>query len=119
MGTGEEPGENCELGNRVVLHLVDHDVARVGVREPRARDLQVEPRRGRQAFRADQAASQVVHVQPFVARDHAVRDIEAAADQLERGLAHLFVVVDVHRFAERRELLVVGEGDHLVKGLVA
>ena len=58
-------------------------------------------------------------MQPLVARDHAVRDVEAAADQLERGLAHLFVVVDVHRLAERRELLVVGEGDHLVKGLVA
>ena len=47
MRAGEEPGENCELGNRVVLHLIDHDVARVGVREPRARNLQVEPRRGR------------------------------------------------------------------------
>ena len=47
VGAGEEPGENGELGNRVVLHLVDHDVARVGVRKPRARDLQVEPRCGR------------------------------------------------------------------------
>ena len=47
VGAGEEPGENCELGNRVVLYLIDHDVSRVGVRESRARDLQVEPRRGR------------------------------------------------------------------------
>ena len=58
-------------------------------------------------------------MEPLVARNHAVRDVEAPADQLERGLAHLFVVVDVHRFAERRELLVVGEGYHLVEGLVA
>ena len=29
--TGEESREDCELGNRVILHLVDHDVACVGV----------------------------------------------------------------------------------------
>ena len=69
VSAAEEACHDGKLIGRVVLHLVDHDVARIGVAKAGDGHVQVQPCADGQVLHAEQTHADAVDAQPLIALD--------------------------------------------------
>ena len=69
VSAAEEARHDGKLIGRVVLYLVNHDVARIGVAKAGDGHVQVQPCADGQVLHAEQAHADAVDAQPLIALD--------------------------------------------------
>jgi len=112
--------EHGELRERVVLHLVHHDVAGAVRAAAHERELQVKPFHGVEGLLAEHAHADAVDAQPFALLDGLDHRAVAGREVLARAGGHLALVEGRELLAEYADLLVVGQVHHgILGGLVA
>ncbi len=119
VGPREVAREHGELRGRVVLHLVDHDEARVVGAVAADEELEVEPLGGAQARSSAHALADAVEAQPREVLDVLVRVGEAALEELLRVPGGVVVAVGGDHLAEELHLLLHVERERLLHGLLA
>ena len=117
MRLAKVAGQAHELRGAVILHLVDHDVARMAHATTDERELEVQPFDGAQVFRAGQAHANRIQAQPVPLLD-LVFDARVAPAQKALGVARelgLVHVADEDVLAEALDLLGIGKvADHVL-----
>ena len=110
--------QHHELRERVVLHLVHHDVARVLVAPPGHKEPQVEPLAGAHGLGAQHAHGHAIEAQPCEAVHLVVRGGQALLEPLAREGDGLLLVLGAHSLAKEAHLLVHVEAEHLLLQLL-
>ena len=118
VGAAEVACQHHELGERVVLNLVDHHEARVGVAAAGHKKTQVEPLARTHALGAEHAHGDAVEPQPAELVHLVVRGGEALLEPPAREGEGLVLGLGAHGLAEEAHLLVHIQAEHLLLELL-
>ncbi len=118
VGAAEVARQHHELGERVVLHLVDHHEARVGVAAAGHKEAQVEPLARAHALGAQHAHGDAVEPKPAELVHLVVRGGKALLQPAAREGESLLLVLGAHGLAKELHLLVHVQAEHLLLQLL-